>query len=52
MLDVHAIKAQDLKALSPAEWTELATRMLDHIGEQSKHIDALDKRVDSQARGI
>jgi len=52
MLDVHAIKAQDIKALSPAELAELATRMLDHIGEQSKHIDALDKRVDSQARGI
>ena len=52
MLDVHAIKVQDLKALSPAELAELATRMLGHIGEQSKHIDALDKRVDSQARGI
>jgi len=52
MLDVHAIKAQDIKALSPAELAELAARMLAHIGEQTKHIDALDKRVDSQARGI
>ena len=26
--------------------------MLAHIGEQSKHIDALDKRIDSQAQGI
>lgn len=45
-------KARDIKVLSSAELAELATRMLDHIGEQSKHIDALDERVDSQARGI
>jgi transposase len=59
MLDVHAIKAQDLKAFSPAELAELATQMLAHIGEQARHIgeqtlhiDALDKRIDSQAQGI
>ena len=26
--------------------------MLAHIGEQSRHIDAQDKRIDSQARAI
>jgi transposase len=52
MLDVHAIQARDLTRLSPAELAELATQMLAHIGEQSLHIDAQDKRIDSQARGI
>jgi transposase len=52
MLDVHAIKSQDLKALSAAELTELAAQMLAHIVEQTKHIGALDKRIGSQAQGI
>jgi transposase len=52
MLDLHAVKSQDLKVLSPTELTALASQMLAHIGEQSKHIDALDKRIDSQAQGI
>jgi transposase len=52
MLDLHAVKSRDLKALSPTELTELASQMLAHIGEQAKHIDALDKRVGSQAQGI
>lgn len=38
MLDVHALQATDLKGLSPAELAALATRMLAHIAEQSKHI--------------
>ena len=50
MLDLHAVKSRDLKALSPAELTELASQMLAHIGEQAKHIDAQDKRIDSQAQ--
>ncbi len=52
MLDTQLPKAEDLKALSPAELTALVTRMLAHIGEQSKHIEAQDKRIDSQAQGI
>ena len=52
MLDLHAVKSRDLKALSSTELTELASQMLAHIGEQSRHIDALDKRVNSQAQGI
>ena len=52
MLDLHAVKSGDLKALSPAELTELAAQMLAHIGEQAEHIDALDKRIGSQAQGI
>ena len=52
MLDVHAIKAQDLKALSAAELAALATQMLTHISEQSKHIGEQDKRIDSQAQAI
>jgi transposase len=52
MLDLHAVKHRDLKALSPAELTELASQMLAHIGEQTKHIDAQAKKIDSQAQGI
>ena len=56
MLDMHAIKAQDLRVLSIAELAALATQMLTHISEQSKHISEQskhiveqDKRIDSQA---
>ena len=59
MLDVHAIKAQDLRVLSIAELAALATQMLTHISEQSKHISEQskhigeqDKRIDSQAQAI
>ena len=66
MLDVHAIKPQDLQALSATELAALATRMLGHIGAQSKqigeqskqigaqsqHIDSQSKRIDSQAQAI
>ena len=45
MLDVHAIKAKDLKALSSVELAEMATQLLAHISEQSK-------RIDSQAQAI
>ena len=52
MRDTQLLKADDLKGLSPDELTALATRMLAHIGEQSRHIEALDKKIDSQAQGI
>ena len=52
MLDLHALKTQDLKALSPAALAELASRMLAHIKVQSLHIDSLDKRAISQAQAI
>ncbi len=52
MLDVHAIKAQDFKALSAGELAAIAEKMLTHIGEQSKHIGEQDKRIDSQAQAI
>ena len=45
MLDLHAMKPQDLKALSPIELAEAAALMLAHIGEQTK-------RIDSQAQAI
>ena len=52
MLDLHAVKNQDLKALSPAALADLASQMLAHIQAQSLHIDTLDKRAISQAQGI
>lgn len=45
MLDLHALKGQDLKVLSPEALAALATQMLAHIGEQAQQID-------SQARDI
>ena len=52
MLGVHAIKAQDLKALSAAELAAFATQMLAHISEQSRHVGEQDKRIDSQVQAI
>ena len=52
MLDAQLPTTEDLKGLGPAELTALAAQMLAHIIEQSRHIDALDKRIDSQAQGI
>ena len=52
MLDVHAMKPQDLLALSPIELAEVAARMLTHIAEQSRHIGEQRKRIDSQAQAI
>ena len=52
MLDVHALQAADLKALSPAELAAFATQMLAHIGEQTKHIGEQDRRIDAQAQAI
>ncbi len=44
--------ADDLKGLGAAELSALAQQMLAHIAEQSRHIEAQDKRIDSQAQGI
>ncbi|MBT9491214.1 MAG: IS66 family transposase [Paucibacter sp.] len=52
MLDLHAVKSQDLNTLSPMALADLASQMLAHIEAQSQHIDALDKQVGSQAQGI
>ena len=45
MLDLHAVKSQDLNALSPTALAELASQLLAHIG-------TLDLQIDSQAQGI
>ena len=45
MLELHALKAQDLQGLSPAELASVAAQMLAHISEQSK-------RIASQAQAI
>jgi len=52
MLDVQALKTQDLKALSAAELSDLAARMLAHITEQGRHIDEQNSRIDSLAQAI
>ena len=50
MLDVRALKAQDLRGLSPDALAAAAEQMLAHIGEQSKHIGEQRKRIDAQAQ--
>ena len=52
MLDLHALKAQDIVALSPSEWAVVGAQLLTHICEQSKHISAQENRIDSQAQAI
>lgn len=45
MLDVQALQADDLKGLSPSALTEVAAKMLAHIGEQSRRIDTQAKTI-------
>ena len=52
MQDQHAIKAQDISALNPSEWASFAGQLLAQINEQSKHITAQAKRIDSDAQAI
>jgi hypothetical protein len=52
MLDMHAITAEDVKALSADELTAIAMQMLAHMGEQHQHIGEQDKRIQSQAQAI
>jgi transposase len=52
MLNVHAIKPEDLKALSGDELAATAAQMLAHIVEQSRHIGEQSKRIDTQAQAI
>jgi hypothetical protein len=52
MLDLHAIKAQDISALNPSEWASFAEQLLVQINEQSRHIAAQAKRIDSDAQAI
>jgi transposase len=52
MLDLHAVKSQNLQAFSPAELAQLAAQMLAHIGEQSRHIGEQSRRIESQAQAI
>jgi len=52
MLNVHAVKAQDLGHLSPQEMTAAAQQMLAFIGEQSRHITEQRKCIESQAQAI
>ena len=40
MLNVHELKAQDFVGLSPAAVAELATRVLAHVGAQSRQIES------------
>jgi transposase len=52
MLNPHAINAQDISALNPSELASLAQQLLAQISEQSKHIAAQAKRIDSDAQAI
>lgn len=52
MLDPHAIKVQDISALSPSEWASFAGQLLAQINEQSKHIAEQAKRINADAQAI
>jgi len=52
MLNVHAIKTQDLAGLNASQLFEVAAQLLSHIGEQSKHIGEQRKQIDAQAQAI
>lgn len=52
MQDQHAINPQDISALNPSEWASFAGQLLAQINEQSKHIAAQAKRIDSDAQAI
>jgi transposase len=52
MLDLHAIKVQDISALSPSEWASFAGQLLAQINEQSKHIAEQTKRINADAQAI
>jgi transposase len=39
MLDVRALKAEDLQGLDPSAMAAVAAKMLAHIGEQAQHIE-------------
>jgi len=52
MLDLHAIKAQYISALNPSEWASFAEQLLAQINEQSRHIAAQARQIDSDAQAI
>jgi len=52
MLDLHAIKAQDISALNPSEWASFAGQLLAQINEQSRHIAEQTKRINADAQAI
>ena len=52
MLDVHAVKNKDFKALNPAEVAELAAQMLAHIDEQGKQLAQQDRHIREQGKRI
>ncbi len=52
MLNVHELKAQDLRGLSPSSLAEVAAQMLQRIGEQSRQIDWQSQHIAAQAQAI
>ena len=52
MLNVHALSPQDFVGLSPAAAAQLAAKVLEHIGQQSRQIAQQGQQIDSQAQAI
>ena len=52
MLNMHELSPQDFVGLSPEVLAELATKVLQHIGHQSKHIAQQGQQIESQAQAI
>jgi transposase len=46
MLDVRALKVEDLQGLDPSAMAAVAAKMLAHISEQARHIDAQARAIE------
>lgn len=52
MLDVRALKVEDLQGLDPSAMVAVAAKMLAHIDEQARHISEQAGHIDRQAHEI
>ena len=52
MRSVDQLKPQDFVGLSPAAAAQLAAKVLEHIGQQSRQIAQQGQQIDSQAQAI
>ena len=52
MLELHAIKAQNISALNPSEWASFAGQLLAQINEQSRQLGEQNSHIAAQAKRI
>ena len=52
MLDVHALRPGDLDRLAPSEKDALLLQMFNHIGEQSKTLQAHQEQIEQRDKAL